>query len=46
MYALRKYFLNYADKATWENTIVVTLSEFGRTSVENTDRGAIMPKPA
>lgn len=39
MYALRKYFTRYADKATWENTIVVTLSEFGRTSVENNDLG-------
>ena len=39
MYALRKYFMLYADKATWDNTIVVTLSEFGRTSVENTDKG-------
>jgi uncharacterized protein (DUF1501 family) len=39
MYALRKYFTNYADKATWENTIVVTLSEFGRTSRENSDDG-------
>lgn len=39
MYALRKYFLNHADKATWENVVVVTLSEFGRTSVENSDNG-------
>jgi uncharacterized protein (DUF1501 family) len=39
MYALRKYFQNYADKATWENVVVVTLSEFGRTSVENNDNG-------
>src|SRR5690606_4375244 len=39
MYALRKYFTLYADKATWENTIVVTLSEFGRTAVENSDNG-------
>lgn len=39
MYALRKYFTNYADKATWENIVVVTLSEFGRTSVENADKG-------
>ena len=39
MYALRKYFTLYADKATWENVVVVTLSEFGRTSVENSDRG-------
>lgn len=39
MYALRKYFMLYADKATWDNTVIVTLSEFGRTSVENTDKG-------
>lgn len=39
MYALRKYFQQYADKATWENTIVITLSEFGRTSVQNGDAG-------
>lgn len=35
MYGLRKYFLQYSDKATWNNMIVVTLSEFGRTSAEN-----------
>lgn len=39
MYALRKYFSNYADKAQWKNLVVVTLSEFGRTSIENSDRG-------
>lgn len=39
IYALRKYFTLYADKASWENVVVVTLSEFGRTSVENSDRG-------
>jgi uncharacterized protein (DUF1501 family) len=39
MYALRKYFTKYADKATWDNTVVVTLSEFGRTTVENSDLG-------
>lgn len=39
MYALRKYFFNYADKATWENVVVVTLSEFGRTTVENSTKG-------
>ena len=39
MYALRKYFLNYADKATWNNLVIITLSEFGRTTVENSDRG-------
>lgn len=39
MYALRKYFTNHADKATWDNTIVITLSEFGRTAVQNSDLG-------
>ena len=39
IYALRKYFLNYGDKATWNNLVIVTLSEFGRTTVENSDRG-------
>ncbi len=35
IYALQRYFLQHADKATWDNTVVVTLSEFGRTSAEN-----------
>lgn len=35
MHALRQYFKTYADRATWENTIVITLSEFGRTTVQN-----------
>jgi len=39
MYALRKYFTRYADKATWDNVVVVTLTEFGRTTVENADLG-------
>ena len=39
IYALRKYFLMYADQATWNNLVIVTLSEFGRTTVENSDRG-------
>ncbi len=39
LYGLYKYFTNYADKATWDNTIVVTLSEFGRTSRQNSDLG-------
>src|SRR6185436_12130092 len=30
IYALRKYFTLYADRATWDNVVVVTLSEFGR----------------
>lgn len=39
IYGLRKYFKNYADKATWDNLVVVTLSEFGRTTVQNSDLG-------
>ncbi|MBM3815302.1 MAG: DUF1501 domain-containing protein [Acidimicrobiia bacterium] len=39
MYALRKYFTKYADKTHWKDLVIVTLSEFGRTSVENSDRG-------
>lgn len=39
IYALKKFFTLYADRCTWENLVVVTLSEFGRTSVENADIG-------
>ena len=39
MYALRKYFSRYADQATWQNIVVVTLTEFGRTTIENTTLG-------
>ena len=39
MYALSKYFTRYADKADWKNVVVVTLSEFGRTTVQNSDNG-------
>ncbi|HXJ55120.1 MAG TPA: DUF1501 domain-containing protein [Verrucomicrobiae bacterium] len=39
IYALRKYFTRYADKATWDNLVIVTLTEFGRTTVENSDQG-------
>ena len=39
MYALKKYFTKYADKCNWNNLVVVTLSEFGRTTVQNSDRG-------
>ena len=39
MYALRKYFLNNADKCTWNNLVVITLSEFGRTTVQNASAG-------
>lgn len=39
LYALRKYFTLFADKVQWKDLIVVTLSEFGRTTVENADAG-------
>ncbi len=39
MYALRKYFTLYADKTAWDNVVVVTLSEFGRTTIQNSDLG-------
>lgn len=39
IYALYKYFTRYADKATWDNMVVITLSEFGRTTIENADLG-------
>jgi uncharacterized protein (DUF1501 family) len=39
IYALRKYFTLYANKVNWNNVIVVTLSEFGRTTFENADIG-------
>jgi uncharacterized protein (DUF1501 family) len=39
IYGLRKYFSLYASQASWDNLVVVTLSEFGRTSRENNDFG-------
>ena len=39
IYALRKYFIRYADKSNWNNLVVVTLSEFGRTTIQNSDAG-------
>jgi uncharacterized protein (DUF1501 family) len=39
IYALRKYFTAYADKCRWDDLAVVTLSEFGRTTIENSDGG-------
>ena len=39
VYALRKYFKAYADKCRWDDLVVVTLSEFGRTTLENADNG-------
>jgi uncharacterized protein (DUF1501 family) len=39
MYALKKYFTKYSDKVDWNDVVVVTLSEFGRTTIENSDVG-------
>ena len=45
IYGLRKYFTLYGRdnvsgaKVNWNDVVVVTLSEFGRTSVENADKG-------
>jgi len=39
MYGLRKYFLQHHDQCDWNNLVVVTLSEFGRTSKQNTSSG-------
>ena len=39
MYALKKYFTNYADNCDWNDVVVITLSEFGRTTIENGNKG-------
>jgi uncharacterized protein (DUF1501 family) len=39
IYALRKYFKGYGDQCRWDDLVVVTLSEFGRTTRENDDAG-------
>jgi uncharacterized protein (DUF1501 family) len=48
IYALRKFFKLYGKggpyalpgaKASWDDVVVVTLSEFGRTTIENSDLG-------
>ncbi len=39
MYALKQYFTRYSDKVNWNDVIVVTLSEFGRTTKENGSKG-------
>lgn len=39
IYGLRKYFSNHANKVNWNNLVVVTLSEFGRTTVQNSNNG-------
>ncbi len=39
LYALQKYFTRYGEKCRWDDLAVVTLSEFGRTTVENSAAG-------
>jgi uncharacterized protein (DUF1501 family) len=39
IYGLRKYFQLHADKVNWDNLLVVTLTEFGRTTVQNDSGG-------
>ena len=39
IYGLKKYFTKYANKASWDNLVVITLSEFGRTSIQNSSLG-------
>ena len=39
VYALKKYFTKYGNKCKWDDVVVVTLSEFGRTTKENSDAG-------
>src|SRR5688500_897081 len=39
IYALKKYFTKYDNKLNWNNTVIVKLSEFGRTTIENDDAG-------
>lgn len=39
IYALRKYFSQYANRVDWNNVVIVTLSEFGRTTKQNTTAG-------
>jgi uncharacterized protein (DUF1501 family) len=39
IYALRQYFTRYPDRCDWQRLTVVTLSEFGRTTIQNSDAG-------
>ena len=38
-HALAKFFQNYSPTVKWEDVVVVTMSEFGRTSAENASMG-------
>jgi uncharacterized protein (DUF1501 family) len=39
LYALKRFFTRPGSGLNWNNLVVVTLSEFGRTTVENSDQG-------
>jgi uncharacterized protein (DUF1501 family) len=39
IYGLREYFQNNADKVAWKDLLIVTLTEFGRTTVQNSNNG-------
>jgi uncharacterized protein (DUF1501 family) len=39
IYGLRKYFSNHSDKVNWDDLVVVTLTEFGRTTIQNSNNG-------
>lgn len=39
IYALQRYFTQYADRVSWKKVVVVVFSEFGRTSRENSGQG-------
>jgi uncharacterized protein (DUF1501 family) len=39
MYALKKYFTQNPGKVKWDDLVIVTLSEFGRTTVQNSSGG-------
>lgn len=39
IYSLRQYFSRYSDRCDWNKLTVITLSEFGRTTIQNSDMG-------
>jgi uncharacterized protein (DUF1501 family) len=39
IYGLRRYFLQHHDQVTWNNLVIVTLTEFGRTTAQNSNGG-------
>ena len=39
IYGLRQYFRNNGDQVSWNNLLIVTLTEFGRTTVQNSNNG-------